>query len=644
MKPFVKQDIDGFFGLFVDNLVQLILIVALCGGMCGMSGENSRFLYDLILPGAAVSILLGNIFYAIQAHWVSRKEGRDDVTALPYGINTPSLIVYVFAVMKPAYDQSGQDVDYAWRMGLLACLGSGIIEFLGAFVAHWVRKWTPRAALLSTLAGIAIGFISMTFALQIYHKPLVAMLPLAVILLGLFARVPFPLGLPSGFVAVVIGTATAWLMTLLVNYLPPLPAWATFGAQSTQAVLDSIPNIRFRIPVWCWNEIAATWNTLAAGGTDQLLSLLTVVVPMGLFNVVGSMQNIESAEAAGDKFGTMSSMAVNGLGTIAAALFGSCFPTTIYIGHPGWKALGARAGYSTLNGLVITGFCLFGLVGTIAAIVPIEAGASIVLWIGIIITAQAFQATPREHAPAVAIGLFPAIAAWGATVMMGTFGVAGGTSLQQVVTPPAPVVRSQDTPLPFPDLSNTSQPVDQSVEQQPAAPAMPAAGDSQSTDQAQSTATQAVTRMVGPDRSTVEVSGFLVHGLLLMERGYIFTCMILAAASACLIDRKFNAAGVWMLFAALFTWLGVMHAYQVFAGSALGFIFRFMQPVDGAFAYRADDVFVGYMLCALLFFLMTFWAEGRELETGHEPVVEAKPKKREMEPLGSRVEKLKSKN
>src|SRR5690606_8875587 len=124
------------------------------------------------------------------------------------------------------------------------------------------------------------------------------------------------------------------------------------------------------------------------------------------FNVLGSLQNIESAEAAGDRFDTRSSLAVNGVGTIAAALFGSCFPTTIYIGHPGWKGLGARAGYSTLNGIAISAICLTGTVTAISRAVPIEAGVAIVLWIGIIITAQAFQATVRDHAPAVAIGLF----------------------------------------------------------------------------------------------------------------------------------------------------------------------------------------------------------------------------------------------
>jgi AGZA family xanthine/uracil permease-like MFS transporter len=215
---FVRRDLDGFFGLFVDNLIQLLLILTLCSSpyLCGMTGDSAYLLYRHILPGAAVSILIGNLFYAWQARKLALATGRSDVTALPYGINTPSLLVYVFFVMAPAFKKAVDDgmapvdaAEAAWEMGLLACIGSGLIEFFGAFVADAIRKQTPRAALLSTLAGIAIGFISMTFALQIFQKPLIAMLPLAIVLITYFARVPFPFHLPGGLISVALGTAIA---------------------------------------------------------------------------------------------------------------------------------------------------------------------------------------------------------------------------------------------------------------------------------------------------------------------------------------------------------------------------------------------------------------------------------------------------
>lgn len=138
MRWFTRRDLDGFFGLFVDNLVQLLLIVALCGALCGMTGDKAYLLYARILPGAGLSVLFGNLFYGWQARRLARREGRDDVTALPYGINTPSLLVYIFFVMVPVYNRTG-DPETAWRMGLFACLGSGAIELIGSVLAERIR-------------------------------------------------------------------------------------------------------------------------------------------------------------------------------------------------------------------------------------------------------------------------------------------------------------------------------------------------------------------------------------------------------------------------------------------------------------------------------------------------------------------------
>ena len=139
MPWFCQGDLDGFFGLFVDNLVQLLLIVQLTG-LCGI-GPGDELLVHYILPGAALSILLGNLFYAWQARRLARLEQRADVTALPYGINTPSLLVYIFFVMLPVYSRTG-DARAAWQMGVIACLGSGLIELAGALVADRIRRHT----------------------------------------------------------------------------------------------------------------------------------------------------------------------------------------------------------------------------------------------------------------------------------------------------------------------------------------------------------------------------------------------------------------------------------------------------------------------------------------------------------------------
>jgi adenine/guanine/hypoxanthine permease len=446
----------------------------------------------------------------------------------------------------------------------VACLGSGLMEFGGAFVAEAVRKRTPRAALLSTLAGIAIGFISMTFALQIFQRPLVAMVPLALILITYFSRIGFPLGLPGGLMAVALGTLAAWIITAIRAQWPQIPESLVGPPMDVPAIREAWRSSGLHLPRWSWTPLAEVLMK-----PREWVGFLSIIVPMGLFNIVGSLQNIESAEAGGDRYNTMTSLAANGVGTLAAALFGSCFPTTIYIGHPGWKGLGARAGYSTLNGLAITAICLTGTVTLISKVVPMEAGIAIVLWIGIVITAQAFQAVPKEHAPAVAVGLFPAIAAWGATVAQGAFMKSGGKTIQQILTENLPASLSAD------------------------------------------------------------VSGFLLHGLIVMERGYIFTCMILAAVTAFLIDRKFTAAAVWSLIAAGFAALGLTHAYQL-KGNDFDFLLAFApaaesEAVKTATAFPAGGIAIGYLLFAGVIAVFGSWfRRNPQAETADHSAVDPK--------------------
>jgi AGZA family xanthine/uracil permease-like MFS transporter len=397
MKWFVRGDIDGFFGLFVDNLLQLMLIVVLSGTVCGLP---STLVVGRILPGAAVSILVGNLFYA----WQARRTGRPDATALPFGINTPSLLAYVFLIMGPVFRET-KDATLAWQIGLFACLASGVFETLGAFVGDWVRRYTPRAALLAALAGIAITFISMGFVFQIFAHPWIGLFPMLFLLVTYASRTRLPFGLPAGLVAVLAGTALAWgLRAAGMSVFEPSREPLAIG---------------FHPPV------PALGDALAMIVDPRAYKYMAVIFPMGLFNVVGSLQNLESAEAAGDRYETKPSLLTNGVATIAAACLGSAFPTTIYIGHPAWKAMGARQGYSVLNGAVVLLLCLFGAVPLVLRVIPIDATLGILLWIGVLISAQAFQQVPREHAPAVALGLVPGLAAWALVLIEAALRAAG---------------------------------------------------------------------------------------------------------------------------------------------------------------------------------------------------------------------------
>src|SRR5262249_53048009 len=225
--PFlVRGDIDGFFGLALDNLVQLLLIDSLCRIVLGMPPE---LLYRPILPGAAVSLVVGNLFYAWQARRLAARTGRTDVCALPYGINTVSLFGHVFLIMLPAKlvaEAAGaaDPARVAWQAGLVACLGPRVLQLGLAPAGDAVPRAPPRAALLSTLAGIALGFISLGFFFRTFAHPMVGLATLAIVLVTYFGRVGLRGGLPGGLVAVTVGTALAWLTGIAPGVAPVLPA------------------------------------------------------------------------------------------------------------------------------------------------------------------------------------------------------------------------------------------------------------------------------------------------------------------------------------------------------------------------------------------------------------------------------------
>ncbi len=400
---FVRSDIDGFIGLFIDNLVNLLLIT----GLCLKIGMPDEIVFGKILPGTALSVLAGNIFYSFQARKLAIAEKRRDVTALPYGINTVSLFAFFTFIIVPVFIQT-KNADLAWKVGVACCFISGICEGLGAFVGEKVRKISPRAALLAALSGIAIVFIALNHTLPVWDKPVIAFGPLAFILIGYFSGVRLPFRIPAGLYALLLGAVIAWIS----------------GAMDKNTLIESFGRLSFVAPSPAFREVFS--------GIKEIAPYLGIAVPMGIMSFFGTLQNIESASAAGDTYPAMPVLAMNGVGTIVGALFGSPFPTTVYIGHPGWKALGARAGYSIINGAVITLICLTGIMGVILSLVPLEAGYPILLWIGLIITAQAFQTTPGEHAPAIAFGLMPAISGWGLSLLKRYINVGGEYSTAEL--------------------------------------------------------------------------------------------------------------------------------------------------------------------------------------------------------------------
>jgi AGZA family xanthine/uracil permease-like MFS transporter len=140
------------------------------------------------------------------------------------------------------------------------------------------------------------------------------------------------------------------------------------------------------------------------------------------------MDNVESAEAAGDAYPTTSVLTADGVVSLIGCLMGNPFINAVYIGHPGWKAMGGRIGYSAATGLMVIVLSWFGIIALMLSLIPVVAISPILLYIGMLIGAQAFQESPKNHAPAIVLALVPHLAAWCKTMMDGALTAAGTTA------------------------------------------------------------------------------------------------------------------------------------------------------------------------------------------------------------------------
>ena len=397
-----KGDLNAFFGLAFNILVNVLTLTGLLLFVVQMPSET---VLGTVLPALGIALIVGNVYYTILARRLARRENRTDVTAMPYGPSVPHMFIVVFVIMLPIFLRTGDPVQ-AWQAGLAWAFIIGVIVLIGAFVGPFIRRITPRAALLGTLAGISVSFISMRPAGQIWEAAWIGLPVLGIILVGFFTDLKLPGGIPIGLAALLLGTAIAWIG----GYMS-VPDVATAAGE----IAIAVPSLNIGLLVQ---------------GLGWMAPLLATAVPLGVYNFLEAMSNVESAAAAGDSYNLRSVLLADGTGAIVGSALGSPFPPAVYIGHPGWKEAGGRASYSMASGLFIAVLCFRGLFGLLSAVLPLPAIVPILLYIGLLIGAQAFSSTPRLHAVAVVAAIIPNLAAWGAGLIDNALAAAGTTAAE----------------------------------------------------------------------------------------------------------------------------------------------------------------------------------------------------------------------
>jgi AGZA family xanthine/uracil permease-like MFS transporter len=388
----VPGDVNGFLGLVVDNLSVLGLLAAILIGGYGIPAD---IVFGRMFPGTALGVLVGDLVYTWLAMRLANRSGRNDVTAMPFGLDTPSTIGMALLVLGPAYVKfraaglGSTDAGLeTWYLGMAATAVMGLLKLLMAFAGRGVRRLVPQAGLLGSLAGIALMLIGFLPMVELLQAPIVGFLTLGLVLYALVAKGAVPGGLPGVLFAVIVGT--------LVYY--GLGHW---GVAGMRIAAPAVPTVRLALP------------HVDAGilrGFASVADTLPLIVPFALLTVVGGVNNTESARVAGDDYDVRSILLAEGAATLLAGLAGGVAQTTPYIGHPAYKQMGARAGYTWLTGVFIGAGGVLGYLSNLIELIPLAVLAPVLVFLSLNMTAQAFSAVPVRHAPAVAISFFPSIA------------------------------------------------------------------------------------------------------------------------------------------------------------------------------------------------------------------------------------------
>ncbi|KAJ1444321.1 hypothetical protein M885DRAFT_553254, partial [Pelagophyceae sp. CCMP2097] len=417
--------------------------------------------YQRCIPGTAVALLFGNFYYAWMAGRLARKEGRLDVTAQPYGINTTGAFITLGAVNLTAlfselykqqnldkgfggdWDGAGLDVaDNAFKLAVSVNFLTGVMEAAGCLLGEPIRKFVPAPAYYSLMTGVAFVYLAFVPMIKIAAEPILCIVPFFVVLVGFFGGVKYAIGktgatVPVALVAILTACLIGWLggckhkhgAVEMYNYGDSYVETA-FGAGSGSAGQRSMwgnskkwstcIGTSQKDAAFAYREYAGELGAWGGGFFQdvefivwsQMKFYFGIIIVVGVVGFGATLACVESAAAAGDDYPMAETMIVDGVGTMIGACCGSFFGTTVYVGHPIHKSLGAKRGYSVINGVVMAVVLWSGLFAVLYRVIPACASGALLVFVGLIICRQAIEDNPPRYYPAVFFGLFACLCNW----------------------------------------------------------------------------------------------------------------------------------------------------------------------------------------------------------------------------------------
>ncbi|MCK5041615.1 MAG: hypothetical protein KAR62_04945 [Sphingomonadales bacterium] len=389
-----KGDVNAYFAFLLDCIVNLFVLSALLTAF----GFPADIIYSKIIPGAVAAITLGNLGFAWLSFRTAKRTGNPQITAPPSGLDMPTTVAMVIAVMGPVFimeKSNGVAVEeaatIAWHIGMAATIWIGVTKAFLSFFSRAIAHFIPPSALIGAIVGIAIVWLGANAMYGVLELPTVGLLSFAIMAIALIAGHVLPGRFPGAVLALLVGTLAYYVL-------------------GSMGVLDALGH-SFSWP--SGDATAAVLPMLRMGGLEEFfggsLVYLPAILPFAVL-VAASAINITTAlKLVGDDFRPDRIIQVDATATILGALLGSVVQTTAYFGHTTYKRMGARSAYALAVAATVMIGGFLGVISTLIGLIPGAAIKPILIVVAFDIVRLAFERLPGSHGPVIALAMLPGI-------------------------------------------------------------------------------------------------------------------------------------------------------------------------------------------------------------------------------------------
>lgn len=377
-----KGDFDAFFGVLFDGMPKIITGVIVLTPLLG-----ANMVFSQLLPSIGLALVLSGLFFYFLGEKTKKRTNNDGIVALPGGINAGRFFVWLFAIMLPVYDATG-DAKLAFFVGIGANIISSLLSIILAFIGEPLLKVIPSEALFGGLTGGALAWLTLATFRDMFgsmEMSIVSMVSIFIVLSAYLGKVK--LKFSPALISVVFGVLLGFVLNLTtIDALSE--AASNFGLYLPGAVLVSSGYFQ---------------NIMA--GLVEAMKFLPLILVFSFGETVSNIQGLEQARDLGDQYDVKESLIGVNVVSFLSALLGNPFSIGIWWGYPSWKEVKAGTSYQILHGLAYLVLTVTGIVALVTSVIPVGAVLPILVFIGLASTQSAFGNYDKKYYGIMALGL-----------------------------------------------------------------------------------------------------------------------------------------------------------------------------------------------------------------------------------------------